>query len=107
MNDILEAVDGGDLSLTSLAGSADNENLIILSDWDRADLVILLDFARAMLADIHTPYFSRSSLLRGALMMVRLTLDGASKCDLRDFLLEEWVAIWDVSGEALMKALCH
>ena len=30
-------------------------------------------------------------------MMVRLTLDGASKCDLRDFLLEEWVAIWEVS----------
>lgn len=25
-------------------------------------------------------------------MMVRLTLDGASKCALRDFLLEEWRA---------------
>ena len=33
--------------------------------------------------------------------MVRLTLDGASKCDLRDFLLEEWVAIRKVSGEIL------
>ena len=33
--------------------------------------------------------FSRSSLLRGALMMVRRTLEGAEKCALRDFLLEE------------------
>jgi len=32
-------------------------------------------------------------------MMVRLTLDGASKCDLRDFLLEEWVAVGEVSGK--------
>lgn len=37
----------------------------------------------------HTLYFSRSSLLRGALMMVRRTLEGAPKCALRDFLLEE------------------
>lgn len=37
----------------------------------------------------HTLYFSRSSLLRGALMIVRRTLEGAEKCALRDFLLEE------------------
>ena len=46
MDDILEAVDRGDLSLASLAGSADNENLIILSDWDRADLIRLLNLLK-------------------------------------------------------------
>lgn len=37
--------------------------------------------------------FSRSSLLRGALMMTRRTLDGALKWALRDFLREEWRAV--------------
>ena len=36
--------------------------------------------------------FSRSSLLRGALIMTRRTLEGALKCALRDFLREEWRA---------------
>ena len=40
----------------------------------------------------HTLCFSRSSLLRGALMITRRTLDGAPKCALRDFLREEWRA---------------
>lgn len=39
-----------------------------------------------------TLYFSRSSLLRGALMMLRRTLEGASKCALRDLRREEWRA---------------
>jgi len=34
--------------------------------------------------------FSRSSLLRGALMMVRRTLEGAVKCALRDLRREQW-----------------
>ena len=37
--------------------------------------------------------FSRSSLLRGALMITRRTLEGAEKCALRDFLREEWRAM--------------
>lgn len=40
-----------------------------------------------------TLYFSRSSLLRGALMMLRRTLEGALKCALRDLRLEEWRAV--------------
>lgn len=40
-----------------------------------------------------TLYFSRSSLERGALMMVRRTLEGAEKCAFLDFLLEEDRAI--------------
>jgi hypothetical protein len=31
-------------------------------------------------------------LLKGALMMVRRTLEGASKCALRDFRRDEWRA---------------
>ena len=37
--------------------------------------------------------FSRNSLLRGALMITRRTLEGAEKCALRDFLREEWRAM--------------
>ena len=37
----------------------------------------------------HTLYFSRSSLLRGALRMLRRTLEGALKCALRDLRREE------------------
>lgn len=37
--------------------------------------------------------FSRSSLLRGALIITRRTLEGALKCALRDFLREEWRAV--------------
>ena len=36
--DVLETVDGGDLALTALVGSANNGNFVILSDWDGADL---------------------------------------------------------------------
>ena len=38
--------------------------------------------------------FSRNSLLRGALMITRRTLEGAEKCALRDFLREEWRAMY-------------
>lgn len=43
VDDILEAVDGGDLSLTALVGTTDNGDLIILADWDGADLTRLLE----------------------------------------------------------------
>lgn len=38
VDDVLETVDGGDLALTALVGSANNGNFVILSDWDGADL---------------------------------------------------------------------
>jgi hypothetical protein len=41
----------------------------------------------------HTLYFSRSSLLRGALMMLRRMLEGALKCALRDLRLEDEMSI--------------
>lgn len=38
VHDVLETVHGGDLALTALVGSTHNGNLIILADWDGADL---------------------------------------------------------------------
>lgn len=38
VDDVLETVDGGDLSLTALVGTANDGDLVILSDWDGADL---------------------------------------------------------------------
>jgi hypothetical protein len=38
VDDILEAVDGGDLSLPSLVGTPDNSDLVVFSDGDGADL---------------------------------------------------------------------
>lgn len=40
VNDVLETVDGGDLSLTTLVGATDNGDLVILADWDRAHLTL-------------------------------------------------------------------
>jgi len=43
VNDVLETVDGGDLALTSLVGATDDRDLVILADWDRADVVLLTE----------------------------------------------------------------
>jgi len=51
-----------------------------------------------------TLYFSRSSLLRGALMMLRRMLEGASKCALRDLRREEWRS---ARGTSLVFRLCQ
>lgn len=81
VDDVFETVDGGDLSLRSLVGTTNDHNLIILSDWDGADLESFSQIWKynCRRKSARTLYFSRSSLLKGALMMVRLTLDGASK----------------------------
>lgn len=42
--DVLETVDGGDLALTALVGSANDGDFVILSDWDGADLRALLGY---------------------------------------------------------------
>lgn len=61
-----------------------------------------MDRAENVEVEQHTLCFSRSSLLKGALMMTRRTLDGASKWALRDFLREEWIA-----GDHLSSANRH
>lgn len=90
VDDVLEAVDRVDLALAALEGATDDGDLIVLADGDAADL---RGGQRCREAEgsggRRTLYFSRSSLLRGALMMTRRTLEGAEKCALRDFLREE------------------
>jgi hypothetical protein len=39
--DVLETVDGSDLALAALVGASDNQNLVVFSDWDGADLEIV------------------------------------------------------------------
>lgn len=38
VDDVLETVDGNDLSFTSLVDTADNGDLVVLADWDGANL---------------------------------------------------------------------
>lgn len=103
VDNVLEAVDGGDLALAALEGATDDGDLVILADGDAADLRRELASCSGASRSLgrgkrHTLYFSRSSLLRGALMMVRRTLEGAEKCALRDLRLEEWVSAFQSSA---------
>lgn len=79
VNDVFETVYRGDFALLALVGTTDNGDFVILSDWNRADLGSMSELQMNGVDEVLTLYFSRSSLLKGALMMVRLTLDGASK----------------------------
>lgn len=38
----LQSVDRADLALRALLGTSDNDNLVLLSDWQRRDVVLLL-----------------------------------------------------------------
>lgn len=104
LDEILEAVDGGDLALTALVGAADDGDFVVLADGDGSDLEGTLEQARSnrsqcMGMDLgicvgsgwtfHTLCFSRSSLERGALMMLRRAVEPALKWALRDLRLEE------------------
>jgi hypothetical protein len=42
VDDIFEAVHGGDLALTALVGAALDDNLVVLADGDGADLIRVL-----------------------------------------------------------------
>lgn len=86
VDNVFETVNGGDLALAALVGATDNGDLVVLADGNAADLYSrvsetcffsdLFGVARWM---ERTLYFSRSSLLRGALMMTRRWLEGALK----------------------------
>ena len=95
----LQTIDTCDLPLTSLVRSPNNLYLVVFADGNSTDLhhgtfkLALSYHFIACIAGKRTLYFSRSSLLRGALMIVRRTLEGALKCALRDFLREEAIAI--------------
>lgn len=110
MDDIFEAIDGGDFAGFAFVAAADDEDFVVFANGDCADLtvdnvhqpdmickpswtamLIAVNMERAVKLN-HTLCLSRSSLLRGALMMVRRTPEGALKCAFRDFLREEWRA---------------
>ena len=80
MDDIFQTIDGGDFSFAALVGASDNEDFIVFADRDRSNLEHVRGGGgvEAMMIRRRTLCFSRSSLLKGALMMVRLTLEGAS-----------------------------
>lgn len=40
---VLETVDGSDLAFATLVGASNDENLIVLSNWDGADVVLLAE----------------------------------------------------------------
>lgn len=84
VDDVLEAVDGGDLALGALVGATDDGDLVVLADGDGADLRLPVSSRRLFVLEFvveikHTLYFSRSSLERGADMMTRRWLEGALK----------------------------
>lgn len=94
MDDVLEAVHRGDLALLVLVGAANDLDLVALADGDAPDLQRLISTLglNPNLVREPTLYFSRSSLLSGALMMTRRTLEGAEKCALRALRREEETA---------------
>lgn len=95
MDDIFETIDGGDFAIAAFVGPSDDSDFVIFADRDGADLcekkmsVSWKGPSESVKSAKSTLYLSRSSLLRGALMIVRRTLEGAEKCALRDFLREE------------------
>ena len=98
MDNVFKTVDGGDLALTAFVGASGYGDFIVFADGDGADLrkVRINDCeCRSKFFERYTLYFSRSSLLSGALIKTRTTLEGAVKWALRDFLREEWRALKD------------
>lgn len=105
VNNVFESVHGHDLAFTAFVGAARDQDLVVFADGDRSDLAgglaRISRVGRTWAEDcggvreawlLHTLCLSRNSLLRGALMITRRTLEGALKCAFRDFLREEWRA---------------
>lgn len=75
-----QSVHGCDLALTTLVGTSNNCDLVVLADGDGTDVVLGAEFLEELIrvcrrAEVHC----WRTLLRGALMMLRRTLDGALK----------------------------
>jgi len=104
MHHVFEAVDGGDRAFAPFIAAAHDGDFVVFADGDGTDLLWggggvsrssgvrgegKGEWERERWRERRTLCFSRSSLLRGALMMVRRTLDGAVKWALRDLRREE------------------
>jgi hypothetical protein len=78
VDDVFETVDRRYFAFTAFVRTAGNDDFVVFPDWNGTNLWKKLgNFGYAKLSELLTLYFSRSSLLRGALIMVRRTLDGA------------------------------
>ena len=67
VDNVFEAVASGDLALTTLVAAALDDNLVVLAEGDRADLLIVHVNSRAVRTAedsfaMHTLYFSLSSV---------------------------------------------
>ncbi len=95
MDEVFQAVDGGDFAFAPFVGASYNGDFVVFADGNGADLKhgdidqMLLSDPETLAGKSITLCFSLSSLLRGALMIVRRTLEGAPKWTLRDLRLEE------------------
>lgn len=49
MHDVFETVDGRYLAFAAFVGASDDSDFVILSDWDRSDLSILLESSKPFL----------------------------------------------------------
>ncbi|KAB8294029.1 hypothetical protein EYC80_009488 [Monilinia laxa] len=74
VDDVFETVDGGDLSLGTLVGATNDGNLIILSDWDGANLKFLSDAKKLKLRRVSYTYV----VLFTELLAQRSAHDGTS-----------------------------
>jgi hypothetical protein len=76
----LQSVHGCDLALTTLVGAPNNCDLVVFADGDGANVVFFTELLEQLVrnqAECGIRY--RRTLLRGALIMVRRTLEGALK----------------------------
>ena len=108
MDDVFETVDREHFALTAFVRATDDSHFVVFADGDGSDLCEgrISDGPERMLCDWNedswwqlgfggrrlTLCLSRSSLLRGALMITRRTLEGALKWAFLAFLREEWRA---------------
>lgn len=99
---VFEAVDGGDGAFAAFVAAAHDGDFVVFADGDGSHLLGVVGGEKVRDeggwwgeeegkgGEGRTLCFSRSSLLRGALMMVRRTLEGAVKWALRDLRREQW-----------------
>jgi hypothetical protein len=115
LDEVLETVDRGDLALAALVGAPNDGDFVILADGDGSDLEgklerlpVLTDHKYGVymcwhgVASFHTLCFSRSSLERGALMILRFWVEPALKWALRDLRLDEARPGYSLAGNQLV-----
>jgi hypothetical protein len=119
LDEVLETVDGGDLALAALVGAPNDGDFVILADGNGSDLEgtlerfpVLTDHRYGIyvcwhsVASFHTLCFSRSSLERGALIILRFWVEPALKWALRDLRLDEARPICSLARISFAQSFC-